>query len=105
MRTEPDVGVGKLTAILISSSSDVSYDATFADMASSLGASAAHQGPLSLLVCSIIEHHVRSSLEPELHILIFVSSAHSKPLSLESGILSPALQGRLDDALGSTGLI
>ena len=70
-------------------------------VASSNALSAAHKGPVS----SLSEHHIHSSLESNLHVLIVMSSSLSEPLFEESGVLIPVFIGRSDDGFRRVGLI
>jgi hypothetical protein len=67
--------------------------------ASSNVLSAAQYRPLSVFS----KHHIHSSLEFDLHVLIFISSSFSEPPFEESGVLIPVLIGRSDDGLNSVG--
>jgi hypothetical protein len=100
-RTESDVRLGKSAGFrsLRHHVSDDALSTTYT--AGSNVPFAAHQGPLS----GISEHRIHGSLEPDLHVLIVVSSSLSKPLCEESLVLIPAFIGRSDDGFRLIGLV
>jgi hypothetical protein len=67
--------------------------------ASSNELSAAQYRPFSVFS----KHHIHSSLESDLHVLIIMSSSFSEPPFEESRVLIPALIGRSDDGLSLVG--